>query len=304
MREREPTVIIITEEDAAPLRARYRPASPWPARTLGTVVTVIVHMLISAPMVLGYDAHKPRDRESQGAGSVAFASRGEQAESMILLDLSAITQTTKADTPSPRIDAEGITPDEMKLELVSVDPSPPPELEIEEVAEAETSNEAAGDPAGNAAMFGRYMGQVAARIERAWMRPRAPLAGGHFDCRARITQDRGGAVIDIDLQGCSEDVVWRKSLESAIRRASPLSAPPEPWLFASTISLSFSANQYADGVTPDYLYEPLIRRVAMQESSFAQPAIAAPAASSGDYELTNEGDRLVWKKKAPATAKQ
>src|SRR5688500_12909563 len=227
MRECESVVIVITDEEAVPMRPRYRPASPWPARSLGAVVTVVVHMLMSAPLVLGYDAHKRRDRADQGAGSVAWASQGEQAESMLLLDLSALTQTSKADTPDPQIDAEGITPEEMKLELVSVDPSPPPELEFEEADESEVANEASGDPAGNAAMYGRYMSHVAARIERAWMLPRASVRGGHFDCRARITQDRSGAVLDIQFHDCSEDVTWRRTLESAIRLASPLSLPPE-----------------------------------------------------------------------------
>jgi hypothetical protein len=300
MRERESVVIVITDEEAAPMRPRYRPASPWPARSLGAVVTVVVHMLMSAPLVLGYDAHKRRDRADQGAGSVAWASQGEQAESMLLLDLSALTQTSKADTPDPQIDAEGITPEEMKLELVSVDPSPPPELEFEEADESEVANEASGDPAGNAAMYGRYMSHVAARIERAWMLPRTPVAGGQFDCRARITQDRSGRVLDIQLHECGEDAAWRKSLESAIRLASPLSSPPEPWLFAPTISLRFAAEQYVTGRTPEYRYEPVARRVAMQDSGFSRPAVAAPRPESGDYELTSDGGNIVWKKKSAA----
>jgi hypothetical protein len=102
----EPAAIIISEEDLAPMRPRYRPASPWPARSLGAVVTVVVHMLLSAPLVLGDDAHKRRDRTNEGAGSVAWASQGEQAESMLLLDLSALTQMSKADTP----DGSGYVP--------------------------------------------------------------------------------------------------------------------------------------------------------------------------------------------------
>jgi hypothetical protein len=260
-------------------------------------------MLISTPLVLGYDAHKLRDRADQGAGSVAWASQGEQAEAMLLLDLSALTQTSKADTPDPRIDAEGITPDEVELQLVSVDPSPPPELEAEEIDESEVANEVSGDPAGNAALYGRYMSHIVARIERAWPRPRSPIGGGHFDCRARITQDRDGTVLDIQLHECSEDVTWRQSLESAIRRASPLSSPPEPWLFTPTISLTFAAEQYVSGRTPEHRYEPAPRRVAMQASGFSQPALTVPQGESGDYELTNDGDRLVWKKTVSTSSK-
>jgi hypothetical protein len=301
MRESQPLVIVSSGEDATPVRLRFTPASDWPARSLGAAATVLVHMLISAPLVLGYDAHKPRERPDQGAGSVAWASRGEQSEAMILLDLSALTQLSKADSPSPQIDAEGITPDEMELQLVSVDPSPPPELESEEIDESEVANEASGDPAGNAALYGRYMSHITARIERAWTRPRSPVGGGHFDCRARIAQDRAGAVLDVQLQDCSEDVAWRISLEAAIRRAAPLSSPPEPWLFTPTISLTFAAEQYVAGRTPDHRYEAAPRRVAMQDSGSSQTAPASPHGESGDYELTNDGDRIVWKKKSAAS---
>jgi hypothetical protein len=305
MREREPTVIVITEEEAAPMRARYRPASPWPARALGAVVTAVVHMLLSAPFVLGYGAHQVRQRPADGPGSVAWASQGEQAESMMLLDLSSISKSPVEETPTPAIDAVGITPDELELQLVSVDPTPPPDLKFDEEAEeAETNNQAAGDPAGNAVLFGRYMGHVAARIERAWMRPRSAVEAGQFDCRARISQDRTGNVLSVDLFECSADEVWKKSLTSAILRASPISAPPEPWLFTNTLTLSFSAQQYEDGKTAEYLYEPVIRRVAMQETAFSQPAPVGPGSEPGEYELTSDGNKLVWKKKNSATTKQ
>jgi hypothetical protein len=45
------------------------------------------------------------------------------------------------------------------------------------------------------------MSHVAARIERAWTRPRAPVDGGRVDCRALITQDRSGVVLDSQLHG-------------------------------------------------------------------------------------------------------
>jgi hypothetical protein len=314
MRASDVDVIVIDEHvPAAPVAALRRTRTPlWPSRSIGLLATVLLHLLIAAPMVLGYSAHKSKPQTPDGIGSVAFASEGEQVESMILLDLSTLYASEEQDFEKPDIDAEGILLEELKLQLVSLDPKPPAELPIDEADLAETSNVAAGDPAGNAALFGSYMGLVSARIERAWMRPRTAVEGGHFDCRARILQDRQRNVESIALQGCGTNETWRRSLTSAILRASPLSAPPEPWLFTNTITLSFSADQYVAGQTPEYQYEPAITRVAMNGSSgrATSPVEVVDQArqvlnGGGDVELTITGDEVRWaKKEASATTPQ
>jgi hypothetical protein len=308
MRTHEQVVIVIGEEGLpeAPLEPT-RPAPRWISRSLGISATVLVHLLLTAPLVLGVAAHKTRTPE--GVGSVAWASQGEQEERMILLDLSAMS-ASQPDTPLPRIAAEGIRPDEFRIELVSSEPQPPAELKPEDFEEAGTANQAAGDPAGNAALFGRYVGQVTARIERAWMRPRSAIEGGRFECRVRIAQDKRGNVESIELQSCGNDAAWRNSLTGAILRASPLSAPPEPWLYTPTLTLNFSGEQYVAQQTPEYDYEPVITRVAM---AAAPPQLfrdlddvkaAQPAAldGKGDVELTITGSEVRWNKKGSSVA--
>lgn len=311
MREPEPVVIIHQDQEIehAPARREPRPDRSlprWPSRTGGVVLTALVHLLISSPFVLGTAAHKQRT-SPDGTGSTAWASRGEQNEAMLLLDLSAMASNEEMQSPltSP---AESALTEELKLLLVSSQPSPPPDVTFEEdETESDEANEAAGDPRGSAVLFGKYVGQVAARIERAWMRPRAPIDSGQFDCRAHVTQDRGGNVLAVNLENCSDDPAWRRSLESAILRASPLSAPPEPELFTAALSLDFSADQYQAGVTPDYLYEPAPVRVAAavplqiftttDESRQRTPVESA----SGDVELTITGSQVTWKKKSSVT---
>ena len=306
MRASESDVIVI-DEYVPPTTAL--PANPtripkWPSRAVGVLATVALHLLISAPLVLGYAAHRNKPKTPDGMGSAAYQSRGEQVEAMILLDLSALYASEQDDLEKPEIDAEGILLEDLTLQLVSQSLHPPAELTIDEADLADTSNVAAGDPAGSAALFGRYMGQVAARIERAWMRPRTAIEGGHFDCRARITQDRHGNVGSIELQNCGSDETWRRSLSSAILRASPLSAPPEPWLFTETLTLNFSADQYVAGQTPEYRYEPVITRVAMNSSpgrgtSSVEAVDQAHQVLSGggDVELTITGNEVRWVKK-------
>jgi hypothetical protein len=154
------------------------------------------------------------------------------------------------------------------------------------------------------------MSHVAARIERAWMRPRAPIETGHFDCRARIKQDRTGNVLSVKLDDrCGSNQIWRKSLESAILRASPLSAPPEPWLFTATLTLNFSADQYQPGKTADYLYEPAATRLAANLEVDSQgrdqelSSMGESLREGNDVELTISGSQLEWKKKSSATSK-
>jgi hypothetical protein len=260
---------------------------------IGVALTGLVHMLFVSPFILGVAAHKTRP-SPDGIGITAWASQGEQYESMMLIDLSALESDSELDLAMHKPN-ESQAAGDVPLMLVSYEPSPPPELEIEEDAEeAEEASKAAGDPAGNAALFGKYMGQVAARIERAWMKPRAPIESGHFDCRARVAQDRAGNVLSIALESCNEDATWRRSLESAILRASPLSAPPEPKLFSSTLTLNFTAVQYAAGETPEYEYEPAALRVAQAAADGASQVVRPP---NGDVQLTITGSQVEWKKK-------
>jgi hypothetical protein len=105
---------------------------------------------------------------------------------------------------------------------------------------ASVSAEPAGDAA-QAALRGKYTGQVAARIERAWTFPHSENAAD-FACQVRIEQDRDGNVLSTELLRCDDDTSWQLSLVHAIERASPLTAPPDPSVFSQQLVLSFSAS--------------------------------------------------------------
>ncbi|MGH8268553.1 MAG: TonB C-terminal domain-containing protein, partial [Steroidobacteraceae bacterium] len=122
-------------------------------------------------------------------------------------------------------------------------------------AELEGASAAAGDRAALAAMAGRYVGQIDARIERAWLRPRTAIGAPAFLCRVRITQDRGGNVLGVGVERCNGTRRWQRSLIAAIETASPLPAPPDPHVFASVVHLGFRALPYTPGSPPGE-YEP------------------------------------------------
>ena len=124
---------------------------------------------------------------------------------------------------------------------------------------SETDSASPAEDPGDSELFGRYMGQVSARIERAWLRPRTPVGDLLFSCRVRIEQDAHGAIQEITLVRCNGSTRWQLSLVQAIQSASPLPAPPDPTLFKRTFSLSFQAQPYSP-MTAAELYEPAQRQ--------------------------------------------
>ena len=154
----------------------------------------------------------------------------------------------------------------------AVSPSPP----LTAIALTVASNEAPPDLVDSAAadsdataavqLYGRYMGQIDARIERAWLRPRTPIGADEFSCRARIHQDPNGKVVEVTLEQCNGDSRWQVSLVHAIETASPLPAPPDPGVFARVIRLNFRSDAYRPGVQPEQ-YEPEFMAARAADSS-------------------------------------
>jgi hypothetical protein len=102
------------------------------------------------------------------------------------------------------------------------------------------------DP-GRQLLFGRYIGQITARIERAWMRPRTPIEKPLFACRVHITQDRKGVVQEIELVRCNGNSRWQTSLVQAIQTASPLPAPPDADVFTGRLTLDLQSAAFVPG---------------------------------------------------------
>jgi hypothetical protein len=110
--------------------------------------------------------------------------------------------------------------------------------------------------------FGVYTGQIAARVERAWSRPRTEVSkigpsegSAEFECLVKILQSESGAVLEVDLLSCNGTADWQQSLVRAIFAASPLPAPPSPQVFANALTLTFSAHEFhgadaEDGYAP------------------------------------------------------
>jgi TonB C terminal len=133
--------------------------------------------------------------------------------------------------------------------VAAPDLGPPPALVQSDDSEDEQrfANTVGESDPGSALMLGRYVGQITARVQRAWIRPRIPITSKLFVCRVRIVQDRGRNVMEIELARCNGDIRWQTSLVAAIQSASPLPAPPDPDVFSRTLTIEFTAEPYAPG---------------------------------------------------------
>lgn len=104
----------------------------------------------------------------------------------------------------------------------------------EEAALVEGDRLAALRASGMAAQWGAA---IRGRVQRAWIRPDTARSG--IDCTVAVTQTPGGVVAAVEVRACNGDEAVRQSIEDAVRRASPLPAPPDPALFEREILLRF-----------------------------------------------------------------
>lgn len=249
-RDSPPPVI---PEARAPLRF-------LPPTLIGILGTLLLHTLLikSVPWGSGPKIEPPEVPESAEALS---KSKSDSAESLVLISLPTMTASTQAAVQN----LVSSLPDLRKMKVRSpVNADPPATLNIEALALSEdqvskpTSD--SGDSAELARLFGIYTGQIRARIDRVWRRPRTPInenaaakqpsdADESFQCQAQIIQDNRGNVREILLPRCNGSAAWQRSLVLAIQQASPLPAPPSIKVFTQSIALNFVGLAYVEGAS-------------------------------------------------------
>lgn len=210
-----------------------------------------MHALLALPVVWVESAPKLRRPDQMGAGSSAIASAEEPTETLILVNIPGVTRSAERDPVT--LASRGFAPRDLLISVASPDVAPAVDLSRAVVTEdGETARDPAVVPVGRRAqLLGLYVGQVKARIERAWLRPRSGIVGGVFSCSVTIRQDGHGRIEKVALHACNGSDEWQRSLELAIGSASPLSAPPDPSVFATSLSLSFTSRALAPGQPED-----------------------------------------------------
>jgi hypothetical protein len=228
---------------------------------LGGAASVMLHVLLLAPVLWGATGHVKQHPDDQGGGP--GASNDEAAMMVTFID-EPNDVASKPGSPPETTASLLAAPNRFLLPVVPALEIPMPTVVAlsDSDADEDTVIQPSGSDPGRAVMFGRYVGQISARIERAWMRPRTPIESGRFTCSARIVQDKAGVVQEVELRNCNGDGRWQVSLARAIQSASPLPAPANPSVFSKTLTLEFSSEPFTVSGDPEG-FEPAARTQAM-----------------------------------------
>lgn len=252
------------------------------SHALGILGALFVHALFLQAVTLGASSAKRISRPSEtGPGASAILSSKGEWMTLVMVHAPENSSSHMLE----EIASRGFRPSNEVVQIISPDPTPA--FEATNSRQEDDSAEAAqtvGDPAVQSLLFGRYTGQISARIERAWRRPRSAVdtdskTPGTFRCQARITQDTNGKVKEIELMSCNGTVEWQQSLVNAIQEASPLPAPASPTVFTHALTLMFEGNAYTSN-SPEGDYEPLGQRLARASSNATALPLSAPAPTS------------------------
>jgi TonB C terminal len=245
---------------------------------VGVVASVALHALLLAPVLFGGGLHH---HIPDARGTAANEDRPGADGALIVELISEVDGSSTASAQTPPI--VSLLPSvSTSIPPNAADRVPPPELpDIETDRDARSSAAAPGDESLAAQLYGLYVHQISARIERAWMKPRMPIGAEVFSCQASILQDRAGQVREVTLNDCNGDERWKSSLVSAIRTASPLPAPPDPRVFTPRVVMEFRSLPFVEGGSPEgFEPAPLVAR--------AEPSLPAPTAvPSSANELAN-----------------
>ena len=275
----------VNAPDAVFLRQRT-PSRFCPPAVVGLAGTLLIHAIAIQSLHFANRVFKiqpPEIPEPAGSG-VHFKS--DSAENLVLIGL-PLSVNTRAQIA---VDFAGIRALNKVALAKPVDPDPPVFPSVEALALDEQPESgavsASGDAENRSHLIGIYSGQIQARIERAWSRPRTPVNDAnnsatdsvdYFHCQVQIVQDSVGNVQEILLLNCNGTPAWQRSLVAAIQQASPLPAPPDPKVFSRSISLNLTGYQYVAGRSEDG-YETSRLEVA-QAVAPARPLLQPPASS-------------------------
>jgi hypothetical protein len=276
----------------------------WPPSVIGLVGSLLLHSLALQIVVSGTQAHKIRVPEIQNPGSSLNKSDTKPAERLVFVDL---PRTPKANDEIGAVLAL-VRAAVKDTPIALVHPDLPAPIDVETLALSDDKDSASsvdsGDGVERARLFGIYSGQIHARIDRIWRRPRTPVNEGndssitadvakYFYCQVQIVQDQHGNVQEILLPNCNGSVAWRRSLVVAIQQSSPLPAPPSPTVFTYSLAMSFEGHEFSPGsLADDYELETRPSILAVNGvQRLAQPPISGMPHQGDDSREPADQDR-------------
>jgi colicin import membrane protein len=109
-----------------------------------------------------------------------------------------------------------------------------------ELQEALAAERATADAVA-AGQLDQYMLLIQSRVKQFWVRPLSARPG--VDCVVRVTQLPTGDVTDAVTVSCNGDEAVRRSIEKAVRDASPLPRAPSQAVFSRTFTIRFQPDK-------------------------------------------------------------
>lgn len=198
---------------------------PWRQSLAAAALMVLLHALLALGLATrfgGMEAEYPRalganQAEQNPAGIIT---------TLILIEDPAMPVTEVDALPNTESSA---VPPELSQQAQSI---------VTTQGEADIASDASDTGAVPRTFQEIYIGQIKARVERAWNDSQGVrLAVG--TCKVNIHQGKQGEVQDVRFDDCIATEAWKTTLAQAIRYASPLPAPPDATVFSDEISLEF-----------------------------------------------------------------
>jgi TonB C terminal len=235
---------------------------PWRVSAAGAIAAVTLHVMLLSAITLGADTGRP-PRQKGHAATMEVSGADDRAISvLVVMDPRALYGDESIPLPALRGKPPVLEHFQLPhlVRLADVQPGLAGGDENSDSPKATATT--AVDGAERAVLFGRYVSQINARIERLWIRPQSapygttlwrtpypraasaeqnPESAVTFRCRVQILQSRNGEVLEVTLLDCDSSPKWQQSLVNAIDAASPLPAPPNEAVFARSLELDFTS---------------------------------------------------------------
>jgi len=111
--------------------------------------------------------------------------------------------------------------------------------QLDAETQRELAQEAARMEAERSGVMDEYVRQIQDKIERYWNKPLSAQPG--LECRINVVQLLTGDVVDakVDNAHCNGDDAVKRSIEVAVRSASPLPKPPSQAVFERNLIVTF-----------------------------------------------------------------
>ena len=87
----------------------------------------------------------------------------------------------------------------------------------------------------------RWAFAIQQKVTRNWIRPGSTIE--NLECIVDVRQLPGGEVVDVTIVSCNGDAAVRRSIEAAVKKASPLPAPDNPRIFQRNLQFTFKPEQ-------------------------------------------------------------